>query len=51
MCEMRATGDLRYERGRYGSVINYAKPPHPPLPEQEATWAQELIAHIQKAAQ
>ncbi len=44
--------DQCYERGRYDSVINYSKPPHPPLPEEEAAWAREVLAaHTQKIAQ
>jgi hypothetical protein len=32
-----------YQRGRYASIIDYAKPPHPPLPEQEAAWAKQVL--------
>jgi hypothetical protein len=35
--------DQCYERGRYGSVIDYSKPPHPPLSDEEAAWAQALL--------
>jgi hypothetical protein len=36
--------DPCYERGRYGSVIDYSKEPYPPLPEEEAGWAREILA-------
>lgn len=35
--------DQCYERGRYGSVLNYARPPQPLLPEDEAAWAQTIL--------
>lgn len=33
-----------YERGRYDSIIDYSRAPHPPLPDEEAAWAKELLA-------
>lgn len=36
--------DQCYERGRYGSVIDYSRPPEPPLPDEEAAWAKEILA-------
>ena len=35
--------DQCYERGRYSSLLNYAKPLDPPLPDEEASWAKEVI--------
>jgi hypothetical protein len=35
--------DQCYERGRYADVIDYSKPPHPPLPQEEAAWASEIV--------
>jgi hypothetical protein len=40
--------DACYERGRYASVIDYAKPLNPPLPEEEAAWAREILANKAK---
>lgn len=36
--------DQCYERGRYASAIDCTQPPHPPLPEEEAAWAKDLLA-------
>jgi len=36
--------DQSYERGRYAEVLNYTKPPQLPLPEDEASWAREILA-------
>jgi hypothetical protein len=36
--------DQCYERGRYDSIIDYSRVPHPPLPDEEATWAKEMLA-------
>jgi hypothetical protein len=37
--------DQCYERGRYSEVIDYKAPPDPPLPEEEAAWAREILSH------
>jgi hypothetical protein len=42
--DLQSLVDDCYERGRYASVIDYSKPPHPPLPEEEAAWAKEALA-------
>jgi hypothetical protein len=41
--DLQSLVDDCYERGRYSSVINYSRPPHPPLPEEEATWAADVL--------
>ena len=33
-----------YERGRYGTVLDYRQPPQPVLPQEEAAWVQEVLA-------
>jgi hypothetical protein len=40
--------DLCYERGRYGEQLDYTKPPNPPLPEEEALWAREILANAKR---
>jgi hypothetical protein len=35
--------DQCYERGRYSEVIDYKTPTDPPLPEEEAAWAAEIL--------
>ena len=35
--------DQCYERGRYDSLLDYTKPPHPPLPDEEVAWAKQTI--------
>ncbi len=42
--DLQVLVDQCYERGRYGSAIDYSKPPCPPLPEDEAAWAKELLS-------
>jgi len=42
--DLQALIDQCYERGRYASVIDYTKPPHPPLPEEEADWAAAVLS-------
>ena len=37
--------DACYERGRYAAVIDYTKVPNPALPDEEAGWAREVLAH------
>ena len=32
-----------YERGRYASAIDYARPPRPPLPDEETAWVREIL--------
>jgi hypothetical protein len=36
--------DQCYERGRYGSILEYNQPPQPPLPDEEAAWAKQVLA-------
>jgi hypothetical protein len=36
--------DLAYERGRYGSRIDYASPPEPPLSAEDVAWATEIVS-------
>jgi len=40
--------DQCYDRGRYGSEIDYSRPPQPPLPGEEDAWAKEVLsaAHL-----
>jgi hypothetical protein len=33
-----------YERARFDLVLNYSKSPTPPLGEEDATWAREIIS-------
>jgi len=42
--DLQSLIDQCYERGRYGSAIDYSKPPPPPLPDEEAVWAREVLA-------
>ena len=42
--DLQALIDQCYERGRYSRKIEYAKPPHPPLPPEDAEWTQEVLA-------
>ena len=42
--DLQALVDLCYERGRYSRKIDYSKPPEPPLPPEESTWAREVLA-------
>jgi hypothetical protein len=42
--DLQALIDQCYVGGRYGSTLNYTKPPNPPLPEEEAAWAREVLA-------
>lgn len=36
--------DQCYERGHFGTQIQHAHLPQPPLPEEEAAWAREILA-------
>jgi hypothetical protein len=36
--------DQAYEMGRYALRVDYTKPPTPPLPPEDATWAREVVA-------
>jgi hypothetical protein len=40
--DLQSLIDLCYVGGRYGSTLVYTKPPNPPLPEEEAAWANEI---------
>lgn len=42
--DLQSLIDQSYERGRFGTQIRYEKPPHPPLPDEEAAWAREILA-------
>jgi hypothetical protein len=42
--------DQCYERGRYDSIIAYRTGPQPPLPDEEAAWAKEVLASTNLAA-
>lgn len=41
--DLQVLVDQCYERGRYSEVLDYTKPPHPPLPEEEVAWAKALL--------
>jgi len=41
--DLQVLVDQCYQGGRYGSVIDYSRPPEPPLPSDEAAWAEELL--------
>lgn len=36
--------DIAYREGRFADRIDYSKPPVPPLPAEDAAWAEELLA-------
>jgi hypothetical protein len=36
--------DQSYERGRYGSVLDYTQPPPPGMPEGEVAWVKQVLA-------
>jgi hypothetical protein len=42
--DLQALVNQCYERGRYASAIDYSRPPHPPLPDEEAAWARETLS-------
>jgi hypothetical protein len=42
--DLQALINQCYERGRYGSIIDYSTGPQPPLPGKEAAWAKEVLA-------
>lgn len=42
--DVQALIDQCYERGRYGSILDYSKPLQPPLPDEEAAWAKDILA-------
>jgi Protein of unknown function (DUF4058) len=42
--DLQALVDQCYERGRYGTVLDYAKPPEPPLPEEETAWVTQVLS-------
>jgi hypothetical protein len=42
--DLQALIDQCYERGRYDAVIDYTRPSRPPLPDEEAAWAKEVLA-------
>jgi hypothetical protein len=46
--DLQVLFDQCYQRGRYSEVINYAKIPEPPLPPEEAAWANEVLAAFGK---
>jgi hypothetical protein len=41
---LRACLDRVYDEGRYDQVLDYARPPTPPLAEPDASWARQLLA-------
>jgi len=42
--DLQVLVDQCYEKGRYASAIDYNKPPHPQLPDDEAVWAREILS-------
>jgi Protein of unknown function (DUF4058) len=43
--DLQALVDQCYERGRYGkTVLDYAKPPQPLLPEEETAWVAQVLS-------
>jgi hypothetical protein len=42
--DLQALIDQCYERGRYGSVLDYTQLPQPALPEEEIAWAKDVLA-------
>jgi hypothetical protein len=41
--DLQSLFDQCFERGHYATQIRYDKPLHPPLPEEEAAWAREIL--------
>lgn len=41
--DLQAVVDEAYRRGRYGTRLDYTKPPRPPLSPEDAQWAAELV--------
>ena len=41
--DLQALIDQCYERGRYDSVLDYTRPPQPPLTEEEAAWTRQVL--------
>lgn len=42
--DLQALINQCYERGRYGSILDYSRPPQPPLPDEELDWAKQVLA-------
>jgi hypothetical protein len=41
--DLQALIDQCYVGGRYGSTLDYTKPPNPSLPDEEAAWARKIM--------
>ena len=41
--DLRVVLDQVYRKGRYGTTINYQRPPQPPLKTEDAKWAKALL--------
>ena len=40
---LQAMIDKAYERGSYDRILRHQRPPSPPLPPEDAAWAEELL--------
>jgi len=41
--DLQAIVNQCYQKGRYHEVLDYSRPPVPPLPEEEMAWATDLL--------
>jgi hypothetical protein len=46
--DLQALIDQCYERGRYGSVLDYSQGPQPPLPDEEVAWVKQTLASVRE---
>jgi hypothetical protein len=42
--DIQALVDQAYRNGRYNRTLDYSRPPAPPLAEEDAAWAREIIS-------
>ena len=43
MLDLQSIVDQTYDRGRYDDILDYSKPPEPPLSEDDANWAKSQL--------
>jgi hypothetical protein len=46
--DLQALVEQTFRNGRYAEVIDYSKPPYPPLKGADVAWSKKLIAHWRK---
>ena len=44
--DLNAVLHALYERARFDLVLDYSKPPIPPLEEEHAAWAREILSRL-----